>query len=932
MSDLPINAGQHLNEFRYGGLAGRGGLIRTLRTLPTHGFKEEMVLLTTGVEAPALYVWRGDTGPWELIAGASFGATGVGHFDYWIDGAYTGAVGAVVTTAGGSTTKLYSSPKAAVDDANINRQAVGQDTSFFIAGGDYTVAVEIDCNVPNTGWWRFVGEGKSRTTLSATMVTGNLFDLNAVGVDLCGVSFSHMKLTTEEPITLINAGAFGFVDLFEMHLRPHDSGAVGIEVWQGATIDLALQASHCQFGDGTNSTQGKGIYSPGGSAFFNGVQVDNCSFNVGRGIELSLDFNLAVTNCVFSISGSNSGIHLMTGASGPSEGIVITGNVFSGGNGVFFERTGTGVFLGAGNGVTITGNHFNTSGIDCSQDATGGAAGWKNLVVVGNTFSDGGVGIRGLSTAVGGANVGPRNCTIVGNSFEGYVAGNEIRFMTEAGHVGNIVCHNSTDSGTPCPVKNNRVEKGAGPPTHSAAEGVLYWDQTNNILYSNADGAVAWTAIGGGSFTHPRDFEAIVDNIGTGDYTTVQDALNSGARRIFIRGSTIPYAGWDGTLIGTPGYFVQGESAQSVTINSLTLLGSFGYIHDLRFVSTVLVTGVRSTPNLAAVVGCRFEACIIDHGQSAIMTQCDFEGTETYMNALSIIRNSFIHDTAFSVHMAGATVVEACNLMNCSGIALETGASSFEDGQQILNCFAQGVDSFVQGLGEDVLVSGNTVISSPNGIAAAGANWSISNNKMILAPIKLAGGNSYCSDNTFSTVSGIGACYQISNINAMHIINGGSAKLCDQFLSTAFAVFKLKVGNLSIVNCTNVIDFGSVANTARNTWIHNVIIQGGGASYINIPAGESIRIDDMKQTEVDFGAVPVDEALFVVSDPNVPDGAFITGCIAYEAPTDKDLDELEMDAIDLKFGADTNTVNIYAKGLEGPLHDKFKINYVVATS
>jgi hypothetical protein len=55
----------------------------------------------------------------------------------------------------------------------------------------------------------------------------------------------------------------------------------------------------------------------------------------------------------------------------------------------------------------------------------------------------------------------------------------------------------------------------------------------------------------------------------------------------------------------------------------------------------------------------------------------------------------------------------------------------------------------------------------------------------------------------------------------------------------------------------------------------------------------------------------------------------ITGTIAYEAPTDKDLDELDMDAVDLKFAPGSGTVLIKIRGLEGCLHGKFKVNYVV---
>lgn len=91
-------------------------------------------------------------------------------------------------------------------------------------------------------------------------------------------------------------------------------------------------------------------------------------------------------------------------------------------------------------------------------------------------------------------------------------------------------------------------------------------------------------------------------------------------------------------------------------------------------------------------------------------------------------------------------------------------------------------------------------------------------------------------------------------------------------------------------------------------------------------AGGSVNI---KQTEIDFGATPVAEASFIVVDAGVGPTSQIIGNVLYSAPTGKDLDELDMDAIDLKFGPGSGQFTIYAKGLEGPLHDKFIISYLI---
>ena len=86
---------------------------------------------------------------------------------------------------------------------------------------------------------------------------------------------------------------------------------------------------------------------------------------------------------------------------------------------------------------------------------------------------------------------------------------------------------------------------------------------------------------------------------------------------------------------------------------------------------------------------------------------------------------------------------------------------------------------------------------------------------------------------------------------------------------------------------------------------------------------------EIKQTEIDFGATPVSEALFTITDGDVSAGSMLIGQVAYEAPTGKVLDEVEMDALDLKFGPDTGQFTLYARGLDGYVADKFKINYTI---
>jgi hypothetical protein len=85
------------------------------------------------------------------------------------------------------------------------------------------------------------------------------------------------------------------------------------------------------------------------------------------------------------------------------------------------------------------------------------------------------------------------------------------------------------------------------------------------------------------------------------------------------------------------------------------------------------------------------------------------------------------------------------------------------------------------------------------------------------------------------------------------------------------------------------------------------------------------------QVEVDFGPVPLAQKIFTIVDGRSSLSKIVAGSIAYVPPTGKDLDELEMDAIDLKFGAYNGFISIVITGLEGYLHDKFKVNYLIGT-
>ncbi len=102
---------------------------------------------------------------------------------------------------------------------------------------------------------------------------------------------------------------------------------------------------------------------------------------------------------------------------------------------------------------------------------------------------------------------------------------------------------------------------------------------------------------------------------------------------------------------------------------------------------------------------------------------------------------------------------------------------------------------------------------------------------------------------------------------------------------------------------------------------------GGGETALHSHAGGSGA--NIKQIEVDFGTFPVAEAFFVITDASVLVTSQLIGNVAYEAPTGKELDELEMDSLDLKFAPGAGQFTLYARGLDGYIADKFKVNYLI---
>lgn len=115
----------------------------------------------------------------------------------------------------------------------------------------------------------------------------------------------------------------------------------------------------------------------------------------------------------------------------------------------------------------------------------------------------------------------------------------------------------------------------------------------------------------------------------------------------------------------------------------------------------------------------------------------------------------------------------------------------------------------------------------------------------------------------------------------------------------------------------------AVAEFYLATDTNNVFIGTNSGNKL-IESGASVS-----QVEIDFGPAPVAEASFTITNASVTPLSNLTGSVAYVAPTGKDLDELEMDELDLKFGPGSGQFVLYARGRDGYIADKFKINYLV---
>lgn len=151
---------------------------------------------------------------------------------------------------------------------------------------------------------------------------------------------------------------------------------------------------------------------------------------------------------------------------------------------------------------------------------------------------------------------------------------------------------------------------------------------------------------------------------------------------------------------------------------------------------------------------------------------------------------------------------------------------------------------------------------------------------------------------------------------------------------TAFKVYR--DGSL-LATLGNVSEYTDTSVAAATSYVYYItaldaaLNESGNSNKIIVTTRTaSAALNPRGRVEVDFGTTPVGEATFTVIDSSVTAGSHIIAQVAWEAPTSKDLDEMEMDDILLRCAPDAGQFTIFARATDRSyLHDKFKINYVV---
>jgi len=164
--------------------------------------------------------------------------------------------------------------------------------------------------------------------------------------------------------------------------------------------------------------------------------------------------------------------------------------------------------------------------------------------------------------------------------------------------------------------------------------------------------------------------------------------------------------------------------------------------------------------------------------------------------------------------------------------------------------------------------------------------------------------------------------------------------LLDTTLNKVYIGDGITVGGVQLNPGASILFRGAYDGGTAYSPLDMVYYSTSGSSYVcilsstgNVPTNGTywgvclVNTSTPMQTEIDFGSTGVAEASFTITDAGITSNSIVNAELAYVAPTNKDLDELDMDLITFKCSAGTGSFTMYAKSEEGLVADKFKVNY-----
>lgn len=331
----------------------------------------------------------------EHVVGGS-GVGGIVHYDYVVDASYTGTAGATITTAGGSTAKIYATLQAAITAADADNAA----RSIWINAGTYSEDITISATLAHS--LRIVGEARDRVligtagaaTTSLTIATTSA-RIHLQNLTLRGTSGGRsLRTSVQAELWMDNVecdATFDTEGLVNSYLNKvrFDNGWLNSGViqvvyvtdsyvyntvtrnWPGTVERLVFD--NCVFTGTSGPT-----FTFNGAGDIDGLIFSNCTVSASGGWQL-LHINsaacsvsyLAFTDCYFLNPGATGSIYVQSCA--VSEGsIIVAGNRFDpAASGLTVDDPYIVCDDGDAKGWAIVGNGFGQSGSGYVEDAGG---------------------------------------------------------------------------------------------------------------------------------------------------------------------------------------------------------------------------------------------------------------------------------------------------------------------------------------------------------------------------------------------------------------------------------------------------------------------------------------------------------------------------------------------------------------------------------